>query len=307
MPRRLLIVLVILNYSILYKPTVYVLLIIRVLYNMYTNSDMQVRWKSELSNVFTLMNVVKQGGCLSPMLFTLYLDGLIQKLKQSGIGCHIGRTYCGVFGYADDLAIVSPTLLGLRQMIEICEEYASEMDLLFNPKKSKLLCYNMLLDVKPVVYLCDAIVDVVHSEMYLGNKLYNNIYKTKIDELVCDFIHTFSMCDSFTLKHIFSTYCESFNGCKIFNFTKPYNIMSKLYISWRKIIRYIFRLSPRIHNYIVSNLGNCIIGRFNIYNLLHCENITVQQIVKCKLLSPTSIFADNYRYLCNKYNIAHSD
>ena len=94
-------------------------LIIRVLYNMYTNSDMQVRWKSELSNVFLLMNGVKQGGCLSPMLFTLYLDGLIQKLKHSGIGCHIGRTYCGVFGYADDLAIVSPTLFGLRQMIEI--------------------------------------------------------------------------------------------------------------------------------------------------------------------------------------------
>ena len=64
----------------------------------------------------------------------------------------------------------------------------------------------------------------------------------------------------------------------------------------------------------MSNLGNCIIERLDrrrckyiLYNLLRCENITVQQIVKCKLLSPTSIFADNYRYLCNKYNIAHSD
>ena len=72
-------------------------------------------------------------------------------------------------------------------MIEICEEYASDMDLLFNPKKSKLLCYNMLLDVKPVVDLGDVIVDVVYSEMYLGNKLYNNIYKTNIDEIVGDF------------------------------------------------------------------------------------------------------------------------
>ena len=34
---------------------------------MYTNSDMQVKWKSELSNVFPLMNGVKQGGCLSPI------------------------------------------------------------------------------------------------------------------------------------------------------------------------------------------------------------------------------------------------
>ena len=67
-------------------------LIIRVLYNMYTNADMQIRSKSELSNVFPLMNSVKQGMCLSSMLFTLYLDGLIQKLKHIGIGCHIGKT-----------------------------------------------------------------------------------------------------------------------------------------------------------------------------------------------------------------------
>ena len=91
------------------------LLIIRVLYNMSTNSDMQVSWKSELSNVFPLMNGVKQAGCLSP----IYLDGLIQKLKHGGMCCHIGRTYCGVLGYTDDLAIASPTLFGLRQISEI--------------------------------------------------------------------------------------------------------------------------------------------------------------------------------------------
>ena len=100
----------------------------------------------------------------------------------------------------------------------------------------------MLLDVKPVVYLCDAIVHVVDIEMFLGNKLYNNIYKTKIDELVCDFerrsnhiIHNFSMCDSFTLKHIFSTCCESFYGCELFNFTKPY--MSKFGKLYYRTIR----------------------------------------------------------------------
>ena len=100
------------------------------------------------------------------MLFTLNLDGLIQKLKHSGICCHIVRIYCGGFGYADDLTVVSPTHFGLRKMIEICEEYASEMDLLFNPKR--LNYYVIILDV---VYLCDALVDVVDTEMYLCNKL----------------------------------------------------------------------------------------------------------------------------------------
>ena len=65
----------------------------------------------------------------------------------------------------ESLATLMTHSFGLRQMIEKCEEYASEVGLLFNHKKSKLLCYNMLLDVKPVVYLCDAIVDVVNSEM----------------------------------------------------------------------------------------------------------------------------------------------
>ena len=116
------------------------------------------------------------------------------------------------------------------------------------------------------------------------------------------------MCDSFTLKHIFPRTVNVFMDVNYLTLRNL--IMSKLFILWRKII---FRLSPRTHNYIVSNLGNCIIGRLDrrlckyiIYNLLHCANIIVQQIVKCKLLSPTSIFADNYRYLCNKYNIAHS-
>ena len=90
------------------------------------------------------MNGVKQGGYRSPMLFTLYLDGLIEKLKHIDIGCHISITYCGVFCYADDLAIVSPTHFGLSQIIEICKEYASEMDLLFNQKSLNyyvIICY----------------------------------------------------------------------------------------------------------------------------------------------------------------------
>ena len=80
-------------------------LILRALFNMYTQSVMKVRWKSETSNSFTLQNGVKQGGCLSPMLFTVYFDGLIRRLEAKGIGCFIGRRYCGVFGYADDRGV----------------------------------------------------------------------------------------------------------------------------------------------------------------------------------------------------------
>ena len=285
---------------------------------MYTHSKVHVRWKAELSNSFALKNGVKQGGCLSPILFTLYLDGLLCKLKHLGIGCHIGRTYCGIFGYADDLALVSPSIFGLRQMIAVCEQYAHDFNILFNPKKSKLICFNMLLDIKPVITLCDKVVEVVDSEMYLGTKLFKDVDKKPMDEFIFDFerrcnhiIHNFKMCDSVTLKGIFSTYCESYYGCELFNYSKLY--MSKLYISWRKIIRYIFRLPPRTHNYIVNQLGDNVTHRLDrrlckyIHNMMHSSNVTVRQIIRQKFVSPTSTIADNYRYLFSKYNIAHED
>ena len=46
-------------------------LIIRVLYNMYTNSDMQVRWKSELSNVFSLNEWCEAGRV--PVSYAIYV------------------------------------------------------------------------------------------------------------------------------------------------------------------------------------------------------------------------------------------
>ena len=82
---------------------------------------MHVQWNSAHSTPFSLHNGVKQGGVLSPILFTIYIDSLLQKLKDSDLGCHVGRTFAGAFGYADDLALVYPSLSGLRQMIQICE------------------------------------------------------------------------------------------------------------------------------------------------------------------------------------------
>ena len=101
------------------------------------------------------------------ILQCINFDGLIRRLEDKDIGCFIGRRYCGVFGYADDLALVSPTIHGLKEMIKICEDYDCEFDIMFNPKKSKLMCYNMLSDTKPIIKLCNQLVQVVDSEVYL--------------------------------------------------------------------------------------------------------------------------------------------
>ena len=293
--------------------------VLRLLYNMYTHSEMQVRWKDNLSILFALYNGVKQGGVLSPILFTLYINGLLERLKSSGLGCHIGRMFAGAFGYADDIAIATPSIYCMRQMILICEQNAKEYEIMFNPIKSKLLCYYLISNFIPSVKLCGQYIEVVSDEIHLGNHIYNDIYRKNISEFAGDFyrrsnhiISNFNMCDSITLNHLHATYCTSMYGCELLQHNAKY--MSQLYVAWRKSIRRVFRLPSQTHNYIVSNLGGCIIERLDrrltkyIYNILHSDNNVIKTIVHSKLyMSPKSIIAENYKYISYKYKLSHTD
>ena len=124
-----------------------------LLYNIYSRSEMHVQWNSAHSTSFPLHNGVKQGRVLSPINFFMYIDSLLEKLKDSGLGCHVGSTFAGAFAYADDLALISPSISGLRQMIQICEQYAMEYSIVFNPVKSKLMCFSYVSSDKCVVCL----------------------------------------------------------------------------------------------------------------------------------------------------------
>ena len=256
--------------------------IVRLLFNMYTHSTMKVKWNNSCFD--SLLNGTRQGSVISPTLFTVYIDGLLQKLKRAGIGCFVGRTYAGAFGYADDLALLAPSLSSLRKMICICEKYAEEFSILFNPGKSKLLCYNLPTDSVPCIKLCGEVVEIVSNEKHLGNKLFNNIYKRDMSEFVGNFykssnsvIANFSMCDSFTLNNLHSSFCSSLYGVELFNLNKSY--MSDLYTAHRKGL---FRIPARTHNSIVIKLAgdlvsklDCRIAKF-IFNMVNHDNDTVR-------------------------------
>ena len=121
---------------------------------MYTNQLCHVKWGEEKSASFGILNGVKQVGVISPLLFRLYIDELFLFLKESGIGCHVGLTYAGAFGYADDIALDAPSLSSLKQIMKICEQFAESHSITFNPTKTKFLCFNMKpKSVLPSIYL----------------------------------------------------------------------------------------------------------------------------------------------------------
>ena len=57
-----------------------------------------------------ISNGVKQGCCLSPTLFSLYINNLINILRINNIGCRYGPHFMGVYGYADDISLLYYTV-----------------------------------------------------------------------------------------------------------------------------------------------------------------------------------------------------
>ena len=112
-------------------------IVLRLIMNMYTNQEFQVKWNTVLSSKCKTSNGVKQGGCLSPSLFSVYLNNFIVKLRNSNIGCRYRSEYMGVFGYADDLSLLCPSFSGIREMLNVCESYANENKIIFNASKAK--------------------------------------------------------------------------------------------------------------------------------------------------------------------------
>ena len=93
-------------------------LVLRLLLHMYTNQTLCVRWGHALSNLFSVKNGAKQGGVLSPILFAIYTDGLLKRLQEAGVGCHMGNHFSGALAYADDITLLSPSRSGLDILVK---------------------------------------------------------------------------------------------------------------------------------------------------------------------------------------------
>ena len=75
-------------------------LIVRILFHLYFNVNLRVLWNGAHSANFCSINGVKQGGILSPYLFSIFINDLLVALELNNEGCRVGHEFFGCIAYA---------------------------------------------------------------------------------------------------------------------------------------------------------------------------------------------------------------
>ena len=113
--------------------------IIKILESWFSKSVIQVNWNGFLSKPVTLKAGVRQGGILSPLLFSCFIDSLLVKLEASGYGCFINGNCLNSFMYADDIVLLSISISDLQALTDICFNHLKIINLEVNLIKSHCL------------------------------------------------------------------------------------------------------------------------------------------------------------------------
>jgi hypothetical protein len=114
-----------------------------------------------------------QGGCLSPLLWSVVVDSLIRKLRENGFL---------VFAYADDLAIMTRGKFSLtvcekmNQALRIVQEWCLETGLNVNPTKSSVMKFTKgrTTEVKEIV-LFNKVIPFENLTKHLGVYIDENL------------------------------------------------------------------------------------------------------------------------------------
>ena len=112
---------------------------LEVLHSLYMENCMQVKVDDQLSDPFRVGVGLRQGCVLSPMLFSLYINGLIDDLKQKQCGVASGSTQIPGLLYADDTSLFGEDAKTLQQSLHVLEDWYQEWDMRGKVEKSAII------------------------------------------------------------------------------------------------------------------------------------------------------------------------
>ena len=282
--------------------------IIRILSYWYSHQTMCIRWDKSMSESFRVSNGVRQGGILSPYLFSVYMDDLSTRLNELKIGCSIDNSLLNHLMFADDIVLISPSTYGLKVLLDVCQNYGLKCDILFNPKKSATMFIkpNHMRHINmPKFTINNETIESVSSYTYLGHILTDTLndnldicrQRKKVFAQGNSLLRKFYMCTLDVKATLFRSYVASFYTAQLWtNYTQT--VINKLYIAYHNTLKLLIGINKYEHTRPICvglNIKYCpALMRNLIYKfmnrLVSSDNILLKSILKTSLFYTSSMW-----------------
>jgi hypothetical protein len=270
-----------------------------------------VVWNNTAGQAFNVKCGVRQGGILSPFLFSIYIDALIDSLRQSNYGIFISDVFIGCILYADDIVLLSCTCGGLQKLVNICADYSVVWDIKFNSRKSLVCTFGGHCPQSRIILLNNTPLSWADGVKYLGCNFVCRTGLINPKQAVGKFYGSANNIMSVLGKnrnemmavHLVNAYClpTLFYGCEVWSLNT--SDMQTVKVAWNNAFRRIFNACWResvkpLLFYCNTMSAEYIIDQRKITffkRLLRSNNNIVSVLL--------SIASNDINALCAKYGI----
>ena len=99
---------------------------LRFLQALYEGSVCRVKVNGQVSEDFEVNIGLRQGCVLSPLLFSLYINGVVKRLKEEKCGEECGGETVPGLLFADDTCLVASDACGIKKSLDVLVEWCRE-------------------------------------------------------------------------------------------------------------------------------------------------------------------------------------
>ena len=298
--------------------------IVNFIYKWYQNQNVSVRFKSEVSAGWKLMNGVRQGGILSAYFFAIYINDILEKLSLEKVGCRFGLEMSNILAYADDIVLLSPSVKGLQYLIDVFKDEVSKLKLNINAKKT--VCVKFFKSTKPflnnnLIHYNGKYLKFADEIEYLGFILtYNSSNKKDIIKNRNSFyknfntmIRNFYNADLHVIVKLFKSYCMQFYGSNLwFNNLGCKHELKQFEIGFHKAVKRILNVPYSSGNHYCCDILGILtfrhfinLNRIKFVNNLFNKPCNFIDKNLSFLIDNSYILKDTNMILLSEYNVVN--
>ena len=107
----------------------------RLVDQMYSSTSTQISFRGALSTAYSVESGLREGSVLSPILYSVYINTLLDDFHRSAPDCGVDLSSSlrvRVLLYADDVVLIAGSASDLQRMLSVAERHADKMQYQFS-------------------------------------------------------------------------------------------------------------------------------------------------------------------------------